>query len=358
LARVAAANRIVESGVAFDTRVAGVQNLVGAGARVAVIAVGALLITRGEVTLGTIVAFMGYVGGVFGPIQTLTGVYGTVRRASAAMAEVFDVLDRQDHVIEHTGAKELSHVTGTVRFEGVHFSYDGRAPVLGGIDLTAQAGEHIAIVGPSGGGKTTLMALLQRFHDPNQGRITIDGVNLVDLKRGSLRRNIAVVLQDPVLFNDTVAANIAYGRPGATRAEIESAARAAEAHEFVSALRGGYDALVGERGQLLSMGQRQRIAIARAILKHAPIVILDEATSALDSVSEAAVQQALRRLIQGRTTFTIAHRLATVVGADRIIVIRGGRISEEGSHAELVARNGYYAQLVSHQLRGLLDDAA
>jgi ATP-binding cassette subfamily B protein len=224
--------------------------------------------------------------------------------------------------------------------------------VLRGIDLTAQAGEMIASVGPSGSGKTTMMALLQRLYDPLQGSIHVDGHDLRQLKQRSLREHIGVVLQDGLLFNDTVKANIAYGSPTATLAAIIEAARAAHAHEFVERLTHGYETTVGERGSHLSAGQRQRLAIARALLKDPPILILDEATSALDAESEELVQEALARLVHGRTTFVIAHRLSTVVHADRIVVLKNGQILEQGNHAALLARQGYYATLVEKQLRG------
>jgi ATP-binding cassette subfamily B protein len=215
-------------------------------------------------------------------------------------------------------------------------------------------GETVALVGPSGGGTTTLMSLLQRLHDPERGAIKIDGVDIRDFTQRSLRRQIGVVLQDGLLFDDTVAANIAYGRPDATDAEIESAARAANAHAFIEALPSGYRTYVGERGGLLSTGQRQRIAIARALLKDPPIVVLDEATSALDAEAEAQVQAGLDSLLEGRTTFVVAHRLSTVVRADRIVVLRDGRIAEIGTHASLLRAGGHYAALVHLQTRGLL----
>jgi ATP-binding cassette subfamily B protein len=215
-------------------------------------------------------------------------------------------------------------------------------------------GETVAIVGPSGSGKTTLMALLMRFYDPQKGAIYIDGQDLRELKQSSLRRHIGVVLQDPLLFNDSVRNNIAYGKPQASQAEIEAAAKAANAHAFIQNLPEKYETVVGERGSRLSVGERQRVTIARALIKDPKIIILDEATSSLDAESEMLVQEALERLMKGRTTFVIAHRLSTVVSADKIIVLRNGQISEQGTHEQLMALNGYYASLVKRQTKGLL----
>jgi ATP-binding cassette subfamily B protein len=212
----------------------------------------------------------------------------------------------------------------------------------------------IALVGPSGGGKSTAMALLQRLYDPDRGEVLVDGMDLRDIRQRSLRRHIGVVLQEALLFEDTIRNNIAYGRPQATLREIENAARAANAHDFIMNLPDGYDTVVGERGSTLSGGERQRIAIARALLKDPPILILDEATAALDAESEALVQEAVAKLIAGRTTFVIAHRLSTVVDADRILVLRAGAIAEAGSHQELIALGGYYARLVGWQTRRLM----
>jgi ATP-binding cassette subfamily B protein len=271
---------------------------------------------------------------------------------------VFDLLDAEDTVPDAPGAVEASPLRGDVRFEGVRFAFPGGPELLAGIDLHVHAGEKVALVGPSGAGKTTLVTLLQRFYDPTAGAVRVDGKDLRALKQRSVRRQIGAVLQDAMLFNESVAANIAYGRPSASRSEVEAAARAANAHGFVSRLPQGYDTVVGERGSRLSAGERQRVAIARAILKDPAILILDEPTSALDAESEALVQEALERAMAGRTTFAIAHRLSTVVHADRILVLREGRIDEEGSHSELMSRGGYYAYLVRTQTRGLIDVAA
>jgi ATP-binding cassette subfamily B protein len=358
LTEVREANGVVTRGVGQDSVVTASQNGVVLLARVAAIAFGGMLALKGEVTVGTLVAFLGYVGGLFGPVQGLSGVYRTLRTGSVAMDQVFGILDAQDHLGDAPDAKEVTQIHGEVSFEDVHFTYAGNAdkPLLRGIDLHVRPGENIALVGPSGAGKSTLMALLCRFYDPTLGTIRIDGQDIRGLKQMSLRRNIGVVLQDALLFNESVRNNIAYGRPDAPMDDIIAAAKAAHAHDFIMRLPQGYDTVVGERGSRLSMGERQRVAIARSLLKDPPILILDEPTSALDAESEALVQEALGRLMKGRTTFAIAHRLSTVVDADRILVLKSGHIVEEGNHAQLMARNGYYASLVRRQTRGLLPD--
>jgi ATP-binding cassette subfamily B protein len=358
LSEVSDANAVVERGVAFDSGVGAAQNLAAALARVATLAAGGFLALRGEVTLGTLVAVMGYLGGLFGPVQGLAGIYRTLRTAQVALGQVFAILDAEDGLEDAPGAVDPGPLRGDVRFEGVHFRFPGGPPLLTGVDLHVRPGEVVALVGPSGAGKTTLTTLLQRFYDPTAGSIRVDGQDLRELRQRAVRRQIGAVLQDALLFDETVRENIAYGRPEASQREIEAAARAAHAHEFVQRLPRGYDTVVGERGCRLSAGERQRLAIARAILKDPAILILDEPTSALDAESEALVQQALDRVMAGRTTFAIAHRLSTVVNADRILVLRDGRIAEQGTHAELMRRGGYYASLVARQTKGLLDVAA
>jgi ATP-binding cassette subfamily B protein len=355
LRHVAFANRLVVRGVAADAGYGAASNLIVACARLCAIALGAHFVLMSEITLGTMIAFLGYVGGLFGPVQGLSNVYSALQRASVSLDEIFRIMDIQEHLGDSADAEELISTQGAIRFENVHFRHEqaGR-PILNGISFTAEPGQTIAIVGPSGSGKTTMMALLMRFYDPTEGRILLDGRDLRGIRQSSLRRNIGVVLQDPLLFNDTLRANIAYGRPEAGEPAIIAAAQAAYADEFIERLPEGYHTMVGERGSLLSVGERQRVAIARALLKDPPILVLDEATSALDAESEEAVQSALETLMKGRTTLVIAHRLATVVHADQIMVLRNGRIAEQGTHDQLMRKGEYYASLVRRQSRGLI----
>lgn len=354
---VSTANRLVVRGVGIDTAFGSATNLAVLLARLTATAVGAVMVMDGEMTIGTLVAFLGYVGGLFGPVQGLSGIYQTMQKASVSLDQIFSFLDLEEHLSDTPGAEDLTAVRGEVRFEKVRFNYGDRdRPLLNGIDLKVQAGETLAIVGPSGAGKTTMMAMVMRFYDPVEGRILLDGKDLRRLKQTSLRRHIGVVLQDPLLFNDSIRNNIAYGKPNATLSEVEEAAQAANAHDFILRTPEQYDTMVGERGSRLSVGERQRITIARALIKNPPIIILDEATSSLDAESEALVQDALDRLMKDRTTFVIAHRLSTVVRANRIIVLKDGRIDEMGTHRELMQLGGYYAMLVKRQTRGFIQN--
>jgi len=283
------------------------------------------------------------------PLKSLANLNASLQEGLAAAERVFEVLDVEPTIRDMPGARPLRVGGGEIRFEGVHFGYASGAVALDGISLTVPAGRTVALVGPSGAGKSTILNLIPRFFDVDDGSIAIDGQDVRSVTLASLRGAIALVAQEVSLFDDTVRANIAYGRFGASSAEIQAAARAAGADEFIQKLSQGYDTLVGEHGVRLSGGQRQRVAIARAMLKDAPILLLDEATSALDSESERQVQSAVRTLMHGRTTLVIAHRLSTVQGADLICVVDRGRVIEVGRHAELIARDGLYARLHAMQ---------
>ncbi len=305
---------------------------------------------EGQMTAGDVVLTAAYVTMLYRPLETLTYTAGTLQSATAGARRVLAVLDTKPDVVEASDAVEFSgRARGHVRFEGVDFGYRHGQPVLRDFNLDVPAGQTVALVGASGAGKTTVASLLLRFYDPDAGRVRLDGRDLSALTLASLRRNIALVLQEPVLFGTTIGENIAYGRPGATFDEIRQAAQAAGAHDFITSLPHGYDSAIGERGAMLSGGQRQRLSIARAFLKDAPILILDEPTSALDAETEAMLLETLRRLMRGRTTLIIAHRLSTVRDADRIVVLQEGRIVESGTQADLLARGSVYARL--HRLQ-------
>ncbi len=283
-------------------------------------------------------------------IRSITKIFNSLQEAIAAAVRIFDVLDTKAEISDKPGAKVLRPVKNEVKLSHVWFSYDDE-PVLRDINLKVKAGEVIAFVGMSGGGKTTLVNLIPRFYDVTKGSITIDGIDIRNVTVGSLRSQVGIVTQQTILFSDSIRNNIAYGTRNTSEEEIIAAARAANAHKFISKLPGGYDTMIGEQGMRLSGGERQRISIARAILKDAPILILDEATSSLDTESEMEVQKALENLMKGRTTFVIAHRLSTIKYADRIIVLVSGRIVEEGTHDELLAKSGEYKKLYDMQFR-------
>ena len=313
---------------------------------VAIYAVGALLVSQGKITVGEIVAFVGFAGLLIGKLDLLSGFAVRIFQYAPTLRSLFDLLDATDGVREKPDAKPLADIAGNVRYEHVTFRFRSSDQGVFAIDLDARAGKTIALVGPTGAGKTTTLALLQRLRPLDEGRILIDDQDIADVTLTSLRHNMAVVFQDAGLFNRSIAENIRIGRPEATDAEVEQAAKLAEAHDFIAKKPAGYAFVIGERGASLSGGERQRIAIARAILKDAPILILDEATSALDVETEARIKRALDRLRAGRTTFIIAHRLSTVANADTILVLDAGRIVERGSFRELAARGGLFARLV------------
>ncbi len=315
-------------------------------------------IQSGAITLGDFASFLGAAFMMYMPIKKLSRVNASIQQAIAAAERIYKMLDTHTEVHQQPSAPPLARMHASVEFRDVGFAYDDRPNhfVLRHASFTVRAGQVVAIVGLSGAGKTTLSNLIPRFYDVKEGAILVDGTDIRDVSLASLRGQIALVTQETVLFDDTIASNIAYGAPGASREAIETAARAAHAHEFVSQLAGGYDARIGERGQRLSGGQRQRLAIARAILKDCPLLVLDEATSALDAESEALVQDALVNLMRNRTTFVIAHRLSTVRRADMILALEAGRIAEIGTHDELIAREGgVYAKLYALQA---IDDRA
>ena len=340
----------IQRGVHIDARVTVAAGLAELAARVVVLTLGGLLVVRGELTVGSLLAFLGYVGGVFAPIQQIVDLYPTTRKAAVALESVFHVLDAEEEAPDAADARPCPPIRGEIVFENVRFGYRDQQRALDGFDVAVRPGETVALVGPSGSGKSTVFRLLQRVHNPNGGRVLIDGRDLRSLEIASVRQQFGVVPQDVVLFNDSIAANIAYGRPAAPREQVMAAAMAANAHEFIMRLPHGYDTKVGEGGRALSGGQRQRIAIARAFLVNPSVLLFDEATAALDTESEVAVQDALRAFRRGRTTFIIAHRLNTVRDADRILVVSDGRIVGDGRHQELIASCPTYARLVHHQL--------
>ncbi len=304
---------------------------------------------EGKVSGGDILVFISYLGSLYSPLNSIACTASTVQSAAAKADRVIEILDTSPAVQNAPQARD-ARLRGHVRYEDVRFNYDSNLPTLKGVSFEARAGERIALVGPSGAGKTTLANLLVRFFDPSSGRILIDGHDIRDIRLRSLREQVAVVLQEPFLFQATVAENIAYGRPEATREEIVKAARAANAHDFIERLPLGYDAVIGERGAALSGGEKQRLSMARAFLKDAPILILDEPTSALDARTEHLLLETLDRLMMNCTTLIIAHRLSTIRKSDRIIVIDQGAAVEQGSHSELMARDGFYASLYGRQM--------
>jgi ATP-binding cassette subfamily B protein len=314
---------------------------------VAVFTIGALLAGRGEMTVGEIVSFVGFAGLMIGKLDQVAGFVMSLNRTAPTLRTFFALVDEPDAIPEKPGATNLVSVKGDVRFERVTFRFRDSAQGIFDVDIHAGVGETVALVGPTGSGKTTTLSLLQRLRAPQSGRITVDGHDIADVTLLSLRRSIAVVFQDAGLFNRSIAENVRIGKPDATDAEVERACRLAEAHDFIMAKPGGYQFVIGERGASLSGGERQRLAVARAILKDAPILILDEATSALDAETEAKIKRALDRLRENRTTFVIAHRLSTVANANRIYVMDKGRIVETGTFLGLANGGGLFARMVA-----------
>jgi ATP-binding cassette subfamily B protein len=336
---VAAAQDEVLGSVRAGTRLSGARTLWAHAGRVAVLAAGSILVAQGRIGTGTLVAFLGYVGGLYGPAQTLMGLYETARRTELGLSAIFGVIDAEDAVPDPPAARELPSLRGEIELERVSFRYTtATRNALDQVSLRIHAGEYVAVVGKSGAGKSTLADLVLRFHDPIAGVVRLDGVDLRDVRQRDLRERIGLVTQEAFLFDDTIEANLRYGSPHATIDEVRAAARAAQCEAFIERLPHGYATLLGPGGVQLSGGERQRIAIARTLLKDPRVVILDEPTSCLDVEGEIAVQAAIERLAAGRTTIMIAHRLSTTARADRVLVLDDGRIVEDGSPAELLAR--------------------
>ncbi|MEZ5936417.1 MAG: ATP-binding cassette domain-containing protein, partial [Alphaproteobacteria bacterium] len=314
-------------------------------------------VVAGRLTVGDVVLVNAFLLQLYQPLNILGFVYRELKQSLADLETLASLLAKKPEIADRPDAKPLRLEAGAVRFEAVGFGYDPRRPILQGIDFNLPGGQSLAVVGSSGAGKSTIVRLLFRFYDVDNGHITIDGQDIRTVTQQSLRSAIGLVPQDTVLFNDTIRTNIAYGRPDAAQAAIETAARAAQIHGFIESLPDGYDTLVGERGLKLSGGEKQRVAIARMVLKNPPILILDEATSALDSLTEQQIQTALRDLATGRTTLMIAHRLSTVVDADQILVVEDGKVIEQGRHHDLLERGGTYAGMWTRQQETAVDEA-
>src|SRR5579883_55338 len=321
-----------------------------------VLAYGGYLAVTGEATVGTVTSFLLYVQQFFRPIQLLRQFYTQAQSALAGLERIFLLLDEPSQLQDAPNAIEMPPIQGEVSFENVSFGYKPNQLVLKGVNLHAKPGQMIALVGPTGSGKSTIINLVMRFYDVSAGSVKIDGIDVRSVTQGSLRRQIGIVLQDNILFSGTVAENIAFGNPQATLDEIEAAAKIANVHDFITTLPQGYATRLGEKGATLSQGQRQLMSIARAVLIQPRILILDEATSSIDTRTEELVQDAIARLLEGRTSFVIAHRLSTVTQADQVLVIQHGKIVEQGTHSELIAQKGVYANLYALQLSGLAVD--
>jgi len=325
------------------------QSLLITSGLVAVMILAAMGVQDGTLTVGDFVMVNAYMIQITMPLNFLGTVYREIRQALVDMGEMFDLLGQPAEITDKPNAPDLVCTGGEIAFENVDFSYETNRSILHGLNLTVPAGQTVAVVGPSGSGKSTIGRLLFRFYDVNEGALKIDGQDVRDITQKSLREQIGVIPQDTVLFNDTVGYNIAYGRPDASHDEVVAVAKAAQIHDFIMSLPDGYDAIVGERGLKLSGGEKQRVGIARTLLKNPPILLLDEATSALDSETEQGILESLKSMGEGRSVITIAHRLSTVVHADRIIVLEKGHVTEEGTHEELLAKHGRYASMWARQ---------
>jgi len=315
-----------------------------------VLGAGAFHVLVGQLTIGELLVFLSYIAAVYGPLETISSTIGNMQQELVSLQGAFYLLDAQPDIVDQPDAIELRRAWGAVAFDQVDFSYAGRVGTLKGISFAVLPGQHVAIVGPTGAGKTTLVSLIKRFHDPKSGSVLVDGLDVKKLKVKSLREQVSVVLQNPELFSGSIAENIRYGRLEATMPEVMEAAKAANAHDFIVGLPTGYETVLGEGGAQLSVGERQRICVARAFLKDAPILILDEPTSSIDSRTEAVILDALDRLSVGRTTFVIAHRLSTIRHVDVILVLDHGQLVERGTHEELLAQDGLYRQLYDVQM--------
>jgi ABC-type multidrug transport system fused ATPase/permease subunit len=312
---------------------------------VIVVGIGGNLAMGGNMTVPDVVGFLMYLGIFYQPLAVLSRLFEDVQLAYAGASRIFEVLDAESDIVEGPDAKVLEACEGKIEFEDVSFYYNENEPVLKNISFTANPGEMVAVVGPTGVGKTTVVSLIERFYDPQGGKIKIDGADIKELTVESLRSQISMVLQDVFLFNGTIAENIAYSVKDATREQIEKAAKIACAHEFIAQMPEGYETIIGERGLRLSGGQKQRLSIARAVLRNTPILILDEAISSVDMETELQIQQAIENLAGSRTVIVIAHRLSTIISADQIILLDKGIIAEKGSYEQLMAQNGIFARL-------------